>query len=159
MKNNATNRDFANAIKKLAGTDKIDYGYRKAIIKKVSISKINEYGWFVEYIDNGKTEWVKNEADECKTPLGRIQNGILFPSEDMEVKILKKYGEDTHVIVGYTTLHDEFAPGTRVISMGDGIVALSGNLIYIKLNGSELKITDKKIEINAEEVFVNGIKI
>lgn len=156
---NVTNKEFADSLKQLVGTDNIDYGERNAIIRKVALSRIDSTGWFVEFEDTGKSEWVLNEAPECYIPEGRVQNNLVFPTEEVKVRISKKYRAGFNVITRYVGQNYDSFIGCRVISKGNGLLVLSDDIIYIKLMNSEVKIAEDRIDINANEVYINGTKV
>jgi hypothetical protein len=156
MSHEISDREFKQTAKEVLGIDNIKSGWQYGSIKKVNLADMSGESWLVQIFGETEAQWMYNIASVIKTPRGNVQNHLLYPSENLQVYVMKNMDEELFAIIGYVEDIPEILDGTARISKDNGIIEISDGLIHIRLPTSSIKIEDGKITLKAETISLEG---
>lgn len=132
----------------------IKYGY----INRINLNSDSEYKYEVIFPDTNTSVWAKRygRSGETNTPAGKVINGLLFPSERVNVGAAIEWQSFSWVIVVEEEATINTTPGTKTITLGDSTILLSKDSIKLECGESNITITNNEINITASSVKING---
>lgn len=138
----------------------IPLGVKFGYINRIDLNANTEYKYEVIFPDTRTKAWARKygKNGETNTPDGQIKNGILYPTNKINVGAQIEYQSFSWVIIVEEEPPLNLTPGTKTFTIGNSKITFFKDSLKLECGNSNITITNDEINISSSSVKINGVE-